>query len=58
LIQIDTVSARIKELETAVADGIVRLEVGKRSAWVAMLQDRVDRLLALSATRAVRCGSL
>ena len=36
------VSARVKELQTAVADGVIVLEVRKRSARVQVLQANLD----------------
>jgi hypothetical protein len=35
---------------------VVRLEVGKRSARIQILQDRVDRMLAPSNARALMYG--
>jgi hypothetical protein len=47
------VSARIKELQTVVAERVVSAEV-RRSSWrVQILQNRLDKMLALSEARAV-----
>jgi hypothetical protein len=48
----DDISKRIEELKTAIADQVVRVDVGKRSGRVRILQDRVDRVLELTYYRA------
>ena len=53
LIANDRISARIKELQTAVAERVVDLAVRKRNWRVAMLQNIVDRSLATIQARSV-----
>ncbi len=53
LILNDMVSARIKELQTAVAERVVHSAASKRSWRIAMLQDIMDRTLATIQDRAV-----
>ena len=48
----DGILARIKELQTAVAERVVSAEVRRRSLRVQLLQDRIDKALALSQARA------
>src|SRR5450759_4126696 len=52
LITNDGVCARIKELQTAVAERVVSAEIRRRNWRVQVLQQRVDGMLALSAARA------
>lgn len=47
------VSARIKELKTAIAANVVKVEIRKRSARVQVGQNIVDRLCRLRETRAL-----
>lgn len=47
------VAARIKELKTAMAESVVKVEIRKRSARVQALQDIVDRLTGLIEARAL-----
>jgi hypothetical protein len=48
----ELVSARIKELQTVIAERVVTAEVRRRSWRVQVLQNRVDKMLALSEARA------
>jgi phage terminase small subunit len=48
------VSARIKELKTAAAANVVKVEIRKRSARVQVLQNIVDRLYRLTEARALK----
>lgn len=48
----DKVLARIKELKATISDGVVALEIRKRSARVQALQANLDRMLALIEARA------
>jgi hypothetical protein len=50
------ISARINELKTAIAAGVVDLEIRKRSARVRVLQNNLNRLLGLIGARAVMYG--
>jgi hypothetical protein len=52
LITNDNVLARIKELQTAVAERVVASEIRRRNWRVEVLQQRVEGMLALSAARA------
>ena len=52
LITIDEVSARIKELQATISEGVVSLEIRKRSARVQALQVNLDRMRALIEARA------
>ena len=52
LITNDGVCARIKELQTAVAERVVSAEIRRRNWRVQILQQRLDGMLALSAARA------
>jgi hypothetical protein len=52
LIANDLISARIKELQTVIADRVVTAEVRRRSWRVQVLKSRVDKMLALSEARA------
>jgi len=45
--------SRIRELQATLAAGVVDVEIRKRSARVQVLQKRLDRMLALSAARAL-----
>jgi hypothetical protein len=45
--------SRIRELQSTLAAGVVDVEIRKRSARVQVLQKRLDRMLALSAARAL-----
>ena len=47
------ISARINELKTAIAAGVVDLEIRKRSARVRVLQNNLNRLLGLIEARAM-----
>lgn len=49
----DGILERIKELKTAVADKVILAEIRRRNWRVQVLQDRVDRMLALSEARAI-----
>src|ERR1035437_1572739 len=46
------ICARIKELQTAVAERVVSAEIRSRNWRVQVLQQRLDGMLALSAARA------
>ena len=48
-----SVLARIKELKTATAASVVKVEIRKRSARVQVLQNIVDRLYRLTEARAL-----
>jgi hypothetical protein len=50
------ISARINEPKTAIAAGVVDLEIRKRSAPVRVLQNNLNRLLGLIEARAVMYG--
>ena len=50
------ISARINELKTTIAAGVVDLEIRKRSARVRVLQNNLNRLLGLIEARAVMYG--
>jgi hypothetical protein len=52
LIANDSILTRIKELQTAVATGVIQSEIRRRSWRVELLQKRVDKLFALSDARA------
>jgi hypothetical protein len=52
LITNDKVLARIKELQATISDGVVSLEIRKRSARVQALQVNLDRMRALIEARA------
>src|SRR5450631_1463589 len=52
LIANDLISARIKELQTVIAERVVTAEVRRRSWRVQVLQSRIDKMLALSESRA------
>ena len=51
------ISARIRELQNAVAERVVAVEASNRSWRLRVLQDRIDRMLALSDARAVMYGN-
>jgi hypothetical protein len=53
LIRNDQISARIKELQTAVAEHVVDLAVRKRSWRLGVLQNLIDRTLATIEARSV-----
>ena len=44
--------ARVKELQTAIAEKVISAEIRRRSWRVQVLEDRVNGMLALSASRA------
>ena len=52
LITNDEVSERIKELQATISEGVVSLEIRKRSARVQALQVNLDRMRALIEARA------
>src|ERR1035437_6377904 len=52
LITNDYILARIKELQATISDGVVALEIRKRSARVQALQANLNRMLDLIAARA------
>jgi hypothetical protein len=52
LLQNAAICARIKELQTAVAERVVSAEIRRRNWRVQVLQQRLDGMLALSAARA------
>jgi hypothetical protein len=47
------VSARIEELKTSIAEGVVKVEIRKRSARVEVLQNNLNRMLGLIEARAL-----
>jgi hypothetical protein len=47
------ISARISELKTTISEGVVASAIRRRSWCVQLLQNRVDRMLALSDARAL-----
>jgi phage terminase small subunit len=47
-----SVSARVEELKTSIAEGVVEVEIRKRSARVEVLQDNLNRMCGLIETRA------
>src|ERR1039457_6152143 len=49
----EPISARIKELQTVVAERVISAEVRRRSWRVQILQSRIDAMLALSEARAL-----
>ena len=49
--------ARIKELQTAVAERVVAAQARRRSWRVELLQDRIDKAIALSQARATMYAS-
>jgi len=49
----DGILERIKELKTAVAEKVISAEIRRRNWRVQVLQNRVDRMLALSDARAI-----
>jgi hypothetical protein len=53
LIAIDSISARIKELQVVVSERVIASEVRRRSWRVQLLQTRIDKALAASEARAV-----
>jgi hypothetical protein len=57
LIANDSISARIRELQTTVSEGVVKAEIRKRSWRVQILQRRVDALLSLIEDRARLYGA-
>ena len=48
----DDILARIKELQTTISDGVVSVEIRKRSARVQALQVNLDKMGALIEARA------
>jgi phage terminase small subunit len=46
------VSARVEELKTSIAEGVVAVEIRKRSARVEVLQDNLNRMCGLMEARA------
>ena len=53
----DGILARIKELQTAVAERVVAAEARRRSWRVELLQSRIDKAIALSQARATMYAS-
>jgi hypothetical protein len=53
----DGILKRIEELKTAIAAGVVDVEIRKRSARVRVLQDKLNRMCALIEARAVMYGN-
>ena len=52
LITNEYISARINELKSTIAAGVVDLEIRKRSAHVQVLQDQLDGMPNLQRARA------
>ena len=48
-----SVSARIEELKTSIAEGVVAVEIRKRSSRVEVLQDNLNRMCGLIEARAL-----
>jgi hypothetical protein len=57
LSSLELVLARIKELQTAVAERVVAAQARRRSWRVELLQDRIDKAIALSQARATMYAS-